>query len=145
MLLQQRVRVGKLEMVIFADRMVPHISWTGSFQLEEHRPMVRSLMSQMGCFTLDELLWVPSSWSWSMRSDLAIEDPKPPPHNVSFRSDKMGSMAYKARKSLTACRRRSTAGPSKRSTVVEPEGLGMDHLTCDRARVKPSVWTGLML
>ena len=42
MLLQQRVRVGKLEKVRFADRMLPHISWTGSFQLEEHRPMVRS-------------------------------------------------------------------------------------------------------
>ena len=81
MLLQQRVRVGKLEKVRFADRMLPHISWTGSFQLEEHRPMVRSLMSQMGYFTLEEPLWVPSSWSWlwSMRSDLAIEDPKPPP------------------------------------------------------------------
>ena len=79
MLLQQRVRVGKLEKVRFADRMLPHISWTGSFQLEEHRPMVRSLMSQMGCFTLEEPSWVPSSWSWSMRSDLAIEDPKPPP------------------------------------------------------------------
>ena len=42
MLLQQRVRLGKLEKVRFADRMVPHISWTGSFQLEDHRPMVRS-------------------------------------------------------------------------------------------------------
>ena len=40
MLLQQRVRFGKLEKVRFADRMLPHISWTGSFQLEEHRPMV---------------------------------------------------------------------------------------------------------
>ena len=81
MLQQQRVRVGKLEKVRFADRMLPHISWTGSFQLEEHRPMVRSLMSQMGCFTFEEPSWVPSSWSWSwsMRSDLAIEDPKPPP------------------------------------------------------------------
>ena len=80
MLLQQRVWVGKLEKVRFADRMLPHISWTGSFQLEEHRPMVRSLMSQMGYFTLEEPSWVPSSWSWSwsMRYDLAIEDPKPP-------------------------------------------------------------------
>ena len=60
MLLQQRVRVGKLEKVRFADRMLPHISWTGSFQLEEHRPMVRSLISQMGYFTLEEPLWVPS-------------------------------------------------------------------------------------
>ena len=81
MLLQQRVRVGKLEKVRFVDRMLPHISWMVSFQLEEHRPMVRSLMSQMGCFTLEEPLWVPSSWSWlwSMRSDLEIYDPKPPP------------------------------------------------------------------
>ena len=78
MLLQQRVRVGKLEKVRFADRMLPHISWTGFFQLEEHIPMVRSLMSRMGYFTLEEPSWVPSSWSWSMRSDLAIEDPKPP-------------------------------------------------------------------
>ena len=31
MLLQQRVRVGKLEKVRFADRMLPHISWTGFF------------------------------------------------------------------------------------------------------------------
>ena len=69
MLLQQRVRVGKLEKVRFADRMLPHLSWTGSFQLEEHRPMV------------EEPLWVPSSWSWSwsMRSNLSIEDSKPPP------------------------------------------------------------------
>ena len=79
MLLQQRVRVGKLEKVRFADRMLPHISWTGSFQLEEHKPMVCSLMLQMGYFTLEEPSWVPSLWSWSMRSDLAIEDPKPPP------------------------------------------------------------------
>src|SRR5215216_5689776 len=112
--------------------MLPHMSWMGSFQLEEHRPMVCPLMSQMGCFTLEEPLWVPSSWSWpwSMRSDLAIEDPKPPPKNVSFRNDKMGSMAYKDRKSLTSWRRRSVAGPSKRSTTVELEGLGTDHLTC---------------
>ena len=75
MLLQQRVRVGKLEKVIFADRMLPHISWTGSFQLEEHKPMVHSLMSQIGYFTLE----IPWSWSCSMRSDLAIEDPKLPP------------------------------------------------------------------
>ena len=81
MLLQKRVRGGKLENIIFADRMLPHISWMESFQLEEHGPMVRSLVSQMGCFTLEEPSWVPSSWSWSwsMRSDLAIEDPKPPP------------------------------------------------------------------
>ena len=126
MLLQQRVRVGKLEKVRFADRMLPHTSCMESFQLEEHRPMVHSLMSQMGCFTLEEPSWVPSSWSWSwsMRSDLEIEDSKPPPSNVSFRNDKIGSMAYKDRKSLTAWRRRSVAGPSKRSTTVEPEGLG---------------------
>ena len=107
--------------------------------------MVHSLVSEMGCFTLEEPSWVPSSWSWSwsMRSDLAIEDPEPPSY-VSFRSDKMGSMAYKARKSLTAWRWRSAAGPSKRSTAVELEGLGMDHLTCDMACVKPSVWMSLM-
>ena len=54
MLLQQRVWVGRLDKVRFADRMLPHMSWTGSFQLAEHRPMVRSLMSQMGCFNLEE-------------------------------------------------------------------------------------------
>ena len=63
---------------------------------------------------------------------------------MSFRNDKMGLMAYKDRKSLTTWQRRSGAGPSKRSTAVELEGLGMDHLTYDMARVKPSVWTSLM-
>ena len=51
MLLLQRVRVCKLEKVRFADRMLPHISWIGTFQLEEHRPMVHSLMSD-GLFHL---------------------------------------------------------------------------------------------
>ena len=64
---------------------------------------------------------------------------------MSFRNDKMVSMAYKACTSLTAWRRRSAAGPSKRLTAVELEGLGMDHLTYDMAHVKPSMWTSLML
>ena len=59
-----------LEKVRFADRMLPHIPWTGSFQLEEHKPMVRSLMSQMGCFTLEKPSWVPSSWRGRGRWDL---------------------------------------------------------------------------
>jgi hypothetical protein len=36
------------------------------------------------------------------------------------------------------------AGPSMRSTAVEPEGLGVGNLTCDIARVKPSVSTTSM-
>ena len=64
------------------------LSQMGSFPLEEHGCRVPSLMlqmgsflleEQMGSFPLEELDKVPSSWSWSMRSNLAIQDPKPPP------------------------------------------------------------------
>ena len=58
MLLQQRVQVGKLEKVRFADRMLPHISWTGSFQLEEHGNMVCSLMFHLGRTFVGALLVV---------------------------------------------------------------------------------------
>ena len=98
----------------------------------------------MGSFPLEEPERVPSSWSPSMRSDLEAVDPKPASQNVSFRNDKRGSIAMYNGKLLTASQRRSAAGPWMRSTAVEPEGLGVDHLTYDMARVKPSVWTSLM-
>ena len=69
------------------------LSQIGSFPLEEHGCRVPSLMSQMCSFPLEEAERVPSSWSPSMRSDLAAEDPKPASQNVSFRNDKRGSMA----------------------------------------------------
>ena len=46
----------------------------------------------MCSFPLEVVERVPSSWSLSMRSDLAAKDPKPASQNVSFRNDKRGSM-----------------------------------------------------
>src|SRR3990170_6596823 len=82
-----------------------------------------------------------SSWSLSMRSDLPAEDPKPASQNVSFRNDKRGSMAMKDGKLFITSCRTSAAGPSMRSTAVEPEWLGVGNLTCDITHVKPSVST----
>ena len=75
-----------------------------------------------------------SSWSPSMRSDLAAEDPKPASQNVSLRNDKRVSMAMKDGKLFITSYRRSAAGPSMRLTAVEPEGLGVGNLTCDIAQ-----------
>ena len=78
----------------------------------------------MGFLICDGL--APSSWSPSMRSDLAAEDPKEASQNVSFRNYKRCSMAMKDGKLFITSHRRSAAGPSMRSTVVEPEGLGWE-------------------
>ena len=66
------------------------LSQMGSFPLVEHGCRVPSLMSQMGSFPLEEPERVPSSWSLSMRSDLAAVDPEPVSQNVSFRNEKRG-------------------------------------------------------
>ena len=90
----------------------------------------------MGSFPLEETERVPSSWSQLMTSDLEAVDPKPASQNVSFRNDKGGSMVMQNGKLLTANQRRSAAGPWMRSTAVEPEGLGVGHLTCYIARLR---------
>ena len=91
------------------------LSHMGSFPLEEHDCRVPSLMSQTGSFPLEEKMGpfpleeperVPSSWSPSMRSDLAAEDPKPATHNVSYRNDKRGSMVMKDGKLFKMSHRR---------------------------------------
>ena len=64
------------------------LSQMGSFPLEEHSCRVPFLMSQMGSFPLEEPERVPSLWSPSMRSNLAVVDPKPASQNVSYRNDK---------------------------------------------------------
>ena len=79
-----------------------------------------------------------------MRSDLPAEDPKPASQNVSFRNDKRDSIPMKDGKLFITSHMRSAAGPSMRSTVVEPKGLGVGNLTCDITRVKASVSTTLM-
>src|SRR3989337_1721795 len=79
-----------------------------------------------------------SSWSPSMRSVLPAEDPKSASQNVSIRNDKRGSVVMKDGKLFITSRRRSAAGPSMRSTAVEPEGLGVGNLTYDIARIKSS-------
>ena len=65
----------------------------GSFPWEEHGPWMRSMLSQMGSFPLEDPERVPSLWSPSMRSDLEAVDPKPASRNMSFKNDKRGSMA----------------------------------------------------
>ena len=120
----------------------------GSFPFEEHDCRVPSLMLQMGSFPLEEQMGsfpleeperVPSSWLPSMRSDLEAVHPKPAPQNMSFRNDKRGSMAMQNGKLLTTSQRRSAAGPWMRSTTVEPEGLGVGHLTYGTARLRASL------
>ena len=85
-----------------------------------------------------------SSWSSSMKSDLLAEDPKPVSQNMSFRNDKRGSMAMKDGKLFITSRRRSAVGPSMRSMVVKPKGLGVGNLTYDITLVKPLVSTTSM-
>ena len=79
-----------------------------------------------------------------MRSNLPAEDPRLRPHNVSLINDKRGSMAMKAGKVFMTSRRRSAVGPSMRSMVVKPKGLGVGNLTYDITLVKPLVSTTSM-
>ena len=63
---------------------------------------------------------------------------------MSFINDKRGSMAMKDGKLFIMSRMRSAAGPSMRSTVVEPEWFGVGNLNYDINRVTPSVSTTSM-
>jgi hypothetical protein len=49
----------------------------GSFPLEEHSCRVHSLLSEMVSFPLGELGRLPFSWTSSVMSEMAAEDPKP--------------------------------------------------------------------